>query len=650
MRAMKARDISCFIFVALTSICLGADAQRPRVTAVPFTDVKVDDAFWAPRIQMNRERIVPHDLEYCETTGRIDNFAKAAGQMPGKFRGIYFDDSDVYKVIEGAAYCLAQQRDPALEKTIDNVIDKIAAAQRPDGYLYTYYTVNNTLDLRWSKEWEMHETYCAGHLFEAAVAYFQATGKRKLLDTAVRLADHIDSVFGQDKKHDVPGHEEVELALVKLWRVTGQERYLKLAEFFIAERGRACERKLHGEYDQDLVPIAEQREITGHAVRAMYLYAGVADIAAITGNDAYIKTMDHIWQDVTGRKMYITGGIGPSAQNEGFTVPYDLPNDSAYAETCASIGMALWNQRMAILHADAKYADVVERVLYNGALSGVALDGKTFFYVNPLGSQGKHHRRAWFDCACCPVNVVRFLPTIGGYAYAQDDQNIYVNQYVASQGKVVLPGNEVSLRQETRYPWDGRVKVTLEPQRAGSFTLQLRIPGWCQGSRSKDDLYQFEGRPEDGAATVTVNGKQVQDLSCANGYARVNRSWKNGDVVELNLPMPVQRVKAHPSVKADLGRIALQRGPIVYCLEGVDNDGQVRRMALPADSKLETEFRPSLLGGVVIIKGQALLPGQEDGSSKRVPLVAVPYYAWDNRAPGPMQVWLPEKLESIGRD
>ncbi len=618
-------------------------AERPRpLTAVSFTDVKVEDTFWAPRIKLNREKVLPHDFKYCETTGRINNFAKAAGRMEGKFQGIFFDDSDVYKVIEGAAYTLAQQRDPTLEKTVDDVIDKIAAAQQPDGYLYTFYTVNKTLDQRWTKEWEMHETYCAGHLFEAAVAYYQATGKRNLLDVAIRLADHIDSIFGQDKKHDVPGHEEIELALVKLWRVTGQDRYLKLAEFFIAERGRSCGRKLHGEYDQDLVPVAQQREIVGHAVRAMYLYAGVADIAAVTGNQDYITTMDAIWRDVAQRKMYLTGGIGPSAQNEGFTVPYDLPNDSAYGETCAAIGMALWNQRMALLHADAKYADIVERVLYNGALSGVSLDGEKFFYVNPLASRGRHHRQAWFGCACCPVNVVRFLPTIGGYAYAHDGRNIYVNQYVAGRTKIDLKDKTVILTQQTRYPWDGAVKLTVEPTVSSEFVLQLRIPGWCEGPQSPDDLYQSVGKPPDGAVTLKVNGKAYRDFLRAKGYAGINRAWKKGDVVELDLTMPAHRVKAHPKVLADAGRVALQRGPIVYCLEGIDNGGVPRCLTLPATAAVHAEFRTDLLGGVTILAGDALLRVAGSEPPQRVKFTAVPYYAWNNRAPGQMVVWLSE--------
>lgn len=570
---------------------------------------------------MSREKIVPHDLQYCE--GRINNFAKAGGLMPGKFEGTFFDDSDVYKVIEGAAYSLSQKRDPELEKTIDGVIDKIAAAQQPDGYLYTFYTVNKTLDLRWSKEKDMHETYCAGHLIEGAIAYYQATGKRKLLDVAIRVADHIDTVFGPDKKHDVPGHEEIELALIKLWRATGKDKYLKLAEFFIAERGHDCKRQLYGEYCQDNVPIDQQREITGHAVRAMYLYSAVADIAAITHDPKYIATLDAIWNDVTQRKMYLTGGIGPSAKNEGFTVAYDLPNESAYCETCASIGMAFWNQRMALLHGDSKYADIVERVWYNGALSGVSIDGDKFFYVNPLESAGKHHRQPWFGCACCPVNVVRFLPTIGGYLYAHDDNRILVNQYAGSRAHMNLGDNEVSLKQETKYPWDGAVKMTVEPKKNAKFTVALRIPDWSVDA-PKNSLYYFQDKAQ--PVTISVNGK-VTKTKVENGYATINRKWKSGDVVELNLPMPIRRVKASDKVAADRGRIALQRGPLVYCFEANDNDTIARNLTLLPDEKFNVEFRPSMMHGINMFRGR---------------LRAVPYYTWDNRDDGEMAVWINE--------
>lgn len=630
-------------------------ADSSALQPVNFTAVRVEDAFWAPRIAINRAKVLPANFKHCQETGRIDNFAKAGKLMEGKFRGIFFDDSDVYKVLEGTAYSLAHKRDADLEKIADDVIDKIASAQLPDGYLYTFYTVNKTLDLRWSEERKMHETYCAGHMIEAAIAYYQATGKRKFLDVATRVADHMCTVFGPDKKHDPPGHEEVELALMKLWRVTGAEKYRTLARFLVDERGQAKTHKLYGDYAQDHKPVREQREIVGHAVRAMYLFSAVADLAAATGDAGYIQTMDAIWNDVTGRKMYITGGIGPSSHNEGFTVPYDLPNDTAYCETCASIGMALWNQRMALLHADARYADVVERVMYNGILSGVSLDGEKFFYVNPMASKGKHHRQAWFGCACCPTNMVRFLPTVGGYAYAGGGNAAYVNQYIAGSAAIKLADNTVALKVETRYPWEGDVKFTVSPQKEATFDLNLRVPGWCQGAPSTDDLYPCPGRPASGRVAIKINGQPLSTVEIVKGYARINRPWKSEDVVELSLPMEIHRVFASSNVKADVGRVALQRGPIVYCLEAVDNGGSVRNIVLPRDSQLAAEHCADLLNGVTVLKGKALAASRKAEDSlqvetRPVDILAVPYYSWDNRAPGQMTVWLPEEaaLADVG--
>ena len=626
-----------------------ADAAKPApLLAVPFTDVKIDDAFWAPRIALDRERVLPHNFRYCEEVGKVRNFLRVAGKLEGKHEGAVWEDSDLYKVIEGAAYCLAHSRDPELEKTVDDLVEKIAAAQQPDGYLDTYFTLVEPQN-RWTDE-NKHETYCAGHLIEAAVAYFQATGKRAFLDVAIKFADHIDSVFGPGRKADATGHEELELALVKLWRVTGEDRYLKLSQFLIDCRGHREGRKptpqitdwTRGEYCQDHKPIREQNEIVGHAVRAMYLYCGVADVAAVTGDPGYLDTMDHIWRDVTQRKMYITGGIGPSAKNEGFTVPYDLPNESAYCETCAAIGMALWNQRMTLLEADAKYADVVERELYNGALSGVSLDGVKFFYVNPLASRGGHHRQPWHGCACCPTNVVRFLPTVGGYVYAHRGRDIYVNHYIAGRGRIDLDDQSVTLAQETRYPWEGAVKITVDPERAAEFALRLRIPGWSLDAQTPEDLYQLAGKPESSAVTLDINGQPIEKFDIEKGYARIERNWKKGDVVNLGIPMPIRRIRAYPKVEADVGRVALQRGPIVYCLEGVDNGGDVRCLALPPDAALNAEHRPDLLGGVTVIKGAALAVSRDSGSPDPVEFLAVPYYAWDNREPGQMAVWIPE--------
>jgi DUF1680 family protein len=608
------------------------EAQYRKLTAVPFTEVRIEDDFWAPRLRTTREKTLPHNLMWCENTGRISNFAKAAGSVEGEFKGIYFNDSDVYKVLEGAAYVLATHPDRKLERQVDEIIEKVAGAQQDDGYLNSYYTLVEP-ENRWTNLRDKHELYCAGHLFEAAVAHYRATGKRTLLSVACKFADHIDSIFGPDKRSGVPGHEEIELALVKLYGVTGEERYLKLAQFFLDERGRGRGRELYGDYCQDHKPIREQSEICGHAVRAMYLYSGVADIAGITGDRRYIEAMERIWDDVVHRKMYITGGIGPSASNEGFTVAYDLPNETAYAETCASIGMVFWNHRLNLLHADGRFADIVERALYNGLLSGISLDGERFFYVNPLASRGKHHRKPWYACACCPTNMVRFLPTVGGYIYAHSENGIYVNLYVASTAEVPLQDTLVTMTQDTRYPWDGDVKITIEPASDATFDICLRIPGWCKDPR------------------LRVNGRPLSDFEVEKGYARIRREWHPGDTIELELAMPIERMKAHPNVTANTGRVALQRGPMVYCLEAVDNGGTVFQLSLAREAELVAEHRPQLLGGVTVIRGTAVVSCAGNWNNmlyrpiaepKTVKCVAVPYYSWDNRERGEMIVWLPE--------
>jgi len=634
------------------AFCLGtlAPAQEPphrKLTAVPFTDVKIADEFWAPRIETNRTKTIPHDFKNCEETGRLSNFAKAGGLEQGDFRGIYFDDSDVYKVIEGAAYSLASRPDPELDKYLDGVIAKIAAAQQKDGYLYSFYTVKKQLDKRWTDTKAMHEMYCAGHLMEAAVAHFRATGKRNLLDVAVRLADHIDSVFGPGKRGEVSGHEEIELALVKLYEVTGQERYLKLSKFLLDERGNAAGHKLYGPYHQDHVPVIEQAEPVGHAVRAMYLYCGMADVAAYLAPRGYVEALDKLWLSLVTRRMYVTGGVGARHEGEAFGNDYELPNDSAYGETCAAIGNGLWNHRMILLHADARYADVLERVIYNGFLSGVSLDGEKFFYVNPLASKGAHHRQAWFGCACCPVNVVRFLPSLPGYVYAHDAGGIYVNLYAAGTARVARKGGAVGLTQETRYPWDGKVTIKVDPEKPGAFALNLRIPGWTRVSEKPgDDLYRFAPVREERPVVLKVNGQAAAGLDLVKGYARLHREWKKGDVVELDLPMPVRRVYTHPQVAADAGRVALERGPVVYCLEGVDNGKTLASLYVPPDAGLSTEHRPDLLGGITVVKGKAMLRTIDPAEARTADFTAVPYYAWDHRAPGPMMVWIPEKPDA----
>ena len=583
---------------------------------MPFTEVKLQDEFWSPRIRTNREKSLPHTFRWCEQTGRFSNFAKAGGLMEGQFEGIYFNDSDVYKALEGAAYSLADRRDPVLEKMVDDVIAKIAAAQRENGYLNSYYTLKEP-DKKWTNLRSMHELYCAGHLIEGAVAHHRATGKRTLLEVAVKFADRIDEIFGPDKRHDVPGHEELELALVRLYELTGQQRYMDLSKFFLDVRGDKSKRpRLYGAYCQDHLPVRQQSEIVGHAVRAMYLYSGVADVAAYTGDKQMIDAMDRLWQSVALRKMYVTGGIGVQGHGEGFSGDYALPNAQAYCETCAAIGMALWNHRLNLMHGEAKYADIVERAVYNGILSGIDLGGEKFFYVNPLASAGKHHRQPFFGCACCPTNVVRFVPSVPGYVYAQFESGICVNLYVAGTAKMKSSaGTPVAITQETRYPWDGKVRLTVDvpKKRTGWFQIRLRIPGWCEGAK------------------VKLNGKPCDDLHMIDGYAVLCRYWDPGDAIDLDLPMPIRRIEAHPKVKADVGRVAVQRGPIVYCFEAVDNQGHVQDIILPADPKFTPQHRPDLLGGVTVIRGVA-----RDGRK----IVGVPYHVWDHRQPGGMAVWV----------
>jgi DUF1680 family protein len=610
---------SAVVLLAVVALPLPSAAEQHRkLSAVPFNDVKVQDQFWTPRLKTNREKSLPHNLKWCEQTGRISNFAKAGKLMPGSFEGIYFNDSDVYKVLEGAAYSLADTPDPALEKQVDEVIAKIAAAQQADGYLNCFYTLKEP-GRRWNNLKDMHELYCGGHMIEAAVAHYRATGRKNFLDVAVKFADHIDQTFGPEKRAGVCGHEEVELALVKLYQATGEKRYLDLANFFIDVRGDKSKRDIWGAYYQDHQPVREQSEIVGHAVRAMYLYSGTADVAAYSGDPRLIAAMDRLWRNVVEQKMYITGGIGARHDGESFGDPYELPNDTAYCETCAAIGLALWAHRLNLMHGDAQYADVLERVLYNGILSGVALHGELFFYVNPLSSVGKHHRQPFFSCACCPSNVVRFIPSVPGYVYAVGKNGVYVNLYVAGSGKVKLGDGEVKLTQETQYPWDGKVKLTVEPGSQKDFAINLRVPGWCRGAK------------------VKVRGSAVEQPQIDRGYLPLSGAWQSGDVIELNLPMEVERIEAHPRVKADAGRVALQRGPVVYCFEGVDNGGRAHDIVLPRQPKFTTEHSADLLGGVTVIK-------TTDQKGRK--LMAVPYHVWDHRQPGEMAVWVMQEGKS----
>ena len=614
------------------------------ITPVSFTRVNFDDGFWQPRLRTNRRVTIPYDFRKCEETGRSDNFARAAGLMEGPHEGIFFNDSDVFKVVEGAAYSLSRHPDPELDAYLDDLIAKIAGAQEEDGYLYTARTIDPArMDpereglTRWSNLLVSHELYNVGHLYEAAVAHHQATGKRTLLEVAIRNADLIDRVFGPGRIRDVPGHEEIEIGLVKLYRATGERRYLELARFFLDQRGQPDRGNLQSNYDtpgymQDHLPVTEQREAVGHAVRAGYLYSGMADVAALTGDRAYVAALDALWTSVVARRMYLTGGIGSRHHGETFGEDYELPNAEAYAETCAALANLLWNHRMFLLHGDAKYLDVLERTLYNGFLSGISLRGDTFFYANPLASDGEWPfnvhtgavRSPWFQTSCCPTNVARLLPSLPGYAFAHRNGDLVVNLYVAGTASVPTAAGDVTLSLETGYPWSGAVKLTVDPTAESAFTLRLRIPGWARNEPVPSDLYRYLDAAAE-APSLRVNGVPV-DLELDRGFAVVRRRWRPSDAVELHLPMPVRRVVSHEGIAGNRGRVAVERGPLVYCAEGVDNGGKALDLTLPDGAALTAEHDTELLGGVTTIRG----PG----------ITLVPYYAWSHRGAGEMNVWL----------
>ena len=624
--------------------------------AISFTDVTITDRFWTPRQATNSEKTIPHELEQCRTTGRIDNFAKAAGLIEGNFEGIFFNDSDVHKLVEAASYTLQTHPNPAWEAELDEVIDTIAKSQQADGYLNSYFTLVEP-EKRWQNLGMMHELYCAGHLFEAGVAHYQATGKQNLLDVACRFADLIDTTFGHGKRDGLPGHQGIELALVKLARVTGEARYMSLAEYFVTTRGESPhvfekelenpdlpgglgayqhhytrDGKYEGTYSQAHKPLKEQTECVGHAVRAMYLYAGAADIALETGDTDISNALDALWENVE-KRLYVTGGVGPSGHNEGFTQDYELPNFSAYAETCASIGLIFWAHRMFLLKGESRFIDVLETALYNGALSGVSIDGTGFFYQNPLASRGGRERHAWFGCACCPPNIARLLGSLGQYIYAQSEKDLWVNLYVGGTASATVAGDvSLKLTQETDYPWSGDVKIKVDPEKPVKFALNLRIPDWCNNFK------------------VGINGASYSANAVSNGYLSIDREWRSNDTAELNLDMPIERIYAHPYVRDNLGRSALRRGPLVYCFEDIDNpDGAFETLSLVDDAAVEAVFDSERLGGITLIRGTGTVFDTSDWennlylpkpSMKQMDVTAIPYYAWCNREVGQMAVWV----------
>lgn len=624
----------------------GGPTSDYPTTPVPFTAVTFADGFWAPRLDTVRTVTLQATFEQSEETGRIRNFEIAGGLAEGAFCTRYsFDDSDVFKIIEGAGYALATKKDPQLEAYVDGLIAKIAKAQEPDGYLFTARTIApaNPIAMAGKERWvnleHSHELYNLGHLYEAAVSYYQGTGKRTLLDVALKSADLVIREFNPTKRRAVPGHQEIEIGLVKLFRVTGDRRYLDQAFFFLDQRGRADRGPLYGEYAQDHKPVAEQTEAVGHSVRAAYMYSAMADVGVLTGNRAYLGALDRLWDNVVTKKLYLTGGIGATGAWEGFGPDYDLPN-SAYAETCASIANALWNHRMFLIEQDAKYMDVYERAVYNAMLSGLSLSGDRFFYPNPLLSVGQHQRSPWFACACCPSNLPRFLLSMPGHAYAVAGDRLFVNLYVQGRASAMVSGRNVTVEQQTRYPWEGEVRLRLTPAGTGTFSLMLRVPGWARSEPVPGDLYR-DLQPARQDVVIRVNGEAVTWTS-ERGYAVIRREWRVGDEVQLSLPMSVRRVVSHPAVKANVGRVAIERGPLVYTAEFVDNSGYVLNLAIDDNASLEVRPRPDLFDGVATITGPAtafrMQGGKAVGEQKTFTLI--PYYAWAHRGAGQMQVWL----------
>jgi len=642
-----------FITALLLSGCTGEKKQLKSylwVASPSITDVKVTDNFWAPKIERNRVSTIPYVFGKCEETGRVDNFAIAGGLMKGQYKGERYNDSDVFKIMEGACYSLMQSPDPKLEQYVDSIVTLIAAAQEDDGYLYTTRTIDSVAVApgagreRWIDERVSHELYNVGHMYEAAAAHYMATGKRNFLDVALRNADLVYKEFGWGKREIAPGHQEIEIGLIKLFRITGDNRYLDLAQFFIDVRGKQGDYVGHqpgtrfevyndSVYLQMHKPVLQQTEAVGHAVRGAYMYTAMADLSEATGNPAYLEASMKLWNDVVRGKMYITGGIGSKEFGEAFGDPFELPNMTAYTETCASVAEVFWSHRLFRATGDAKYLDVLERTLYNGLISGIGMDGCNFYYTNPLESDGSFERAGWFDCSCCPGNVSRFMPSMQQYIYSVEQDAISVNLFIGSEFNTTIDGKNVLLKQDTEYPFDGKVKITLSSEAgAAKFKLLIRIPEWVGKEPFEGGLYKYI-TPENGKTAILVNGRKCP-VHQKNGFAVIEKIWENGDVIEVSFPMNPRFIIARDEVRADSGRVALGMGPLVYCLEETDN-GKVRSIKVNAGSKIEKEFYPSFYGGVNILKVNAV-----DAEGKNLLLTAVPYYSWANRNKGEMIVWM----------
>lgn len=648
-----------------TSYCMSAQTESSHgypIGQVPFTSVKVTDSFWGQRLKASREVTIPLAFSKCEETGRYDNFIKAANPSDDyKVGGFSFDDTDPYKTIEGASYSLQTYPDKQLEAYIDSVLDIIAGAQEPDGYLYTSRTMNPKHPHEWagSKRWEVeeilsHELYNLGHMLEGAIAHYQATGSRKFLDIAIKYADCVCREVGPNEGQAcvVPGHQIAEMALCKLYVLTGEKKYLDEAKYMLDYRGKTERKDL---YSQSHIPVVEQKEAVGHAVRAAYMYAGMADVAALTGDQSYINAIDSIWANIVGKKLYITGGIGATSNGEAFGENYELPNMSAYCETCAAIGNVYVNYRLFLLHGESKYYDVLERSLYNGLISGVSLDGGGFFYPNPLESMGQHQRQPWFGCACCPSNIARFIPSLPGYVYAVKDRNVYVNLFMSNTASLSVDGKKVEIEQTTEYPWEGDIAVTVNQNKAGQWALKIRVPGWVENKVVPSDLYYYSDEISP-SYTITVNGETTDGTLAEDGYFTIDRKWKKGDVVNIHFDMEPRTVRANGKVEADKGFVAIERGPIVYCSEWPDNDFDLMGALINQSPKMEvvdatidaTEYKEASYPIKAITTDAQALSFDEDGKlkAKDVTMTLIPYYAWCHRGRGKMRVWQAQDLNA----
>ena len=644
-------------------------AAAAQVRAVPFTQVRLQDAFWNRRLETNRTVTLPAVLSRLEETRSVANFSCAAGQQEGQFSGEPYTDSDVFKWIEGASYALALAPDAELARQLERIIGAVSAAQQKDGYLHTFVTLKAPQD-PWAKR-DAHDTlYCNGHLIEACVSHYQTTRSPALLDVALKNADLLQQTFGPaaGQLKMPPGHPEIELALVRLAEVSGRRSYLDLARFFVDQRGHTAGRAGYGAYGQDHLPLVDEHEAVGHSVRAFYLYSAAADLAARLPKAPYRDVLQELFADVTSHKMFISGGVGLLRQgdaHESFTTAYHLPNDQPDVDTCSIIGLMFWLQRLNTLHPDGRYFDIFERALYNRLLAGLSLDGRRFFYGCPLESRGPktfdagpgatgddaHSRPTWFRVPCCPTNLVRFLPTLGGYVYSRSDDAIWVNLFMGSSATFAMGEVNVTLTQQTEYPWHGRVSIEVSPDKPTEFDLLIRIPGWARGDEGCGNLYTSQLASEERQPagtlpiTLSVNGEPIKNLQITRNFARLRRTWRQGDRVVLDLPMPVRRTYADPSVANNVGSVVLQLDPLVYCLEDADHPPGVFQMALPADALLQVCWRGDLLGGVMTIEGTAQARTTticEPARWRPVPLKAVPFSTWDNRQPGTMRVWIPQ--------